>query len=195
MENIFAIPAGAPHLGGYVPGGDEATYYPELWLALTEIARLQLNYPQDVRVLDVGAGDNVAVRYFQSLKGVQAIGVDGCETSDVLHDFTAAFLPQIGDFDLVWSCEFVEHVEERYLPFVLDALSRAPLLAMTYAAPGQPGHHHVNCQPEAYWVGALAGFGMRLDPALTALAKDRAGYNTSPWNHFAARGLVFKKND
>ena len=34
---------------------------------------------------------------------------------------------------------------------------------MTHALPGQPGHHHVNCQPIEYWVAVMQAFGFETD--------------------------------
>ena len=64
-----------------------------------------------------------------------------------------------GDFDLCWCSEFVEHVEQEFLPNVLAAFRRCRWVAMTHAVPGQTGHHHVNCQPRRYWLDAMERFG------------------------------------
>lgn len=186
------IPA---HLGGFIAGGDEATQFPELWEWLYRERSIRT-------VLDVGAGDGQAIDFFTKL-GVDAAGIDGVDTGHpkiVVHDFTdgprisrSGLLPP-GDFDLVWCCEFVEHVEERYLPNFLPSLAQGRIVLMTHAFPGQPGHHHVNCRPPDYWTGVLASIGYELDGDLTDESRYRARINPSPWNHYSRSGLAFRRN-
>lgn len=184
------------HLGGYIEGGDPASWYPALWdwLVATQGVRC---------VLDVGCGEGHAVEYFADL-GCTPRGVDGVPQNDeriAEHDFTTgAWHPLPGWrvkgvdlFDLVWSSEFVEHVEERYLPNLLDAFKLAPLVLMTHALPGQIGHHHVNCQSRDYWVGVLASIGYRLDEDLTDRTRELAGHNTHPLNYYVKSGLAFRR--
>jgi hypothetical protein len=59
---------------------------------------------------------------------------------------------------------------------------------MTHALPGQPGHHHVNCQPSRYWVQRLKGIGFDLDYRLTRYAR------TLGHAYFLRSGLVFVKS-
>lgn len=190
------------HLGGYKEGGDPATFYPDLWRWLVE--------EREVRsVIDVGCGEGHAVEFFESL-GCDVLGIDGVEQENpsvVRHDFTegaftndrAAFVLGVpGDrsrwlADLCWSCEFVEHVEERFAPNFLETFASARLVLMTHAEPGQAGYHHVNCQPEAYWRGALAAIGFELDPEMTSACRQLAALNESPWNHFKRSGLAFRR--
>jgi hypothetical protein len=184
------------HLGGHVPGGDPATFYPALWSWLVRERGVRT-------VLDVGCGpDAVAVKFFRS-EGADAVGVDGVRGDRDLVlplDFaqpTRLELRRLADLwhgtppDLVWCCEFVEHVEETHLPQVLAVISRCELLLLTHAEPGQLGHHHVNCQPSPYWVGALAASGMRLDQGLTDVTRQLAAFNPHPLNHFVRSGMAF----
>lgn len=75
-----------------------------------------------------------------------------------IHDFNEKSwlpfeLPYIPDkFDLAWCVEFLEHVEEQYLPNVFATFKTCRYVVMTHAVPGQDGHHHVNCQPADYWI-------------------------------------------
>ena len=34
----------------------------------------------------------------------------------------------------------------------LAMLANAPIIVRTHGLPGQPGHHHVNNQPQEYWI-------------------------------------------
>ncbi|MDR7492188.1 MAG: hypothetical protein QN122_12150 [Armatimonadota bacterium] len=180
------------HLGGYVEGGDPATWYPELWRWLVETLEART-------VIDVGCGEGHAAREFERL-GCRVLAIDGVVPKGAVvtirrHDYTEGPLslyPAL--YDLAWSCELVEHVEERYLPNVLATFACARYVAMTHAEPGQPGHHHVNCQPREYWLGAMAAIGYALDPDLTHEARDLARRtNPHPLNHFARSGLILRR--
>ncbi len=188
----------AGHLGGYIQGGDPATYFPGLWRWLVEEYGVR-------SVVDVGCGEGHAVQFFEKL-GIDAIGVDGVPQEHphvIRHDFAQGrWKPEFvregpesswrdDRCDLIWSCEFVEHVEERYMPNFLHAFSCAKMILITHAEPGQAGYHHVNCQPSAYWRGALAAIGYTLDEKLTAKTRALANLNRNPYNHFTRSGLAF----
>jgi len=176
------------HLGGYAIGGDHATFYPELWAWLVE--RLAIR-----TVLDVGCGEGHSVDAFARL-GCEVVGLDGVpqpHPAVVTHDFTTGPAPIGGDYDLVWCCEFVEHVDERYLPNFLAAFARGRYVFLTHAEPGQPGYHHVNCRPTDYWRGAMAAIGYAVDERLTVAARAVAGENRSAWNHFVRAGYAFAR--
>ena len=200
------------HLGGYVVGGDAATFYPGLFDWLVETWEVK-------SVIDVGCGEGHALRYFRD-KGCRVRGVDGIEQDDddiVTWDYTKGPLrPQEAvtdngppgpdgtpawsmerwqrtEFDLAWSCEFVEHVEERYVPNFLATFACARYVLMTHGEPGQPGWHHVNNQPADYWRGAMAAVGYEFDELLTAQSRGFASMNLDPYNHFRRSGLAFRR--
>lgn len=180
-----------PWLGGACEGGDPATYYPELWnMLVTE---------QSVKtVIDVGCGEGIAVRYFEEL-GCAVRGIDGIKqnhSSIGEHDYTLGpfRLPNwASPFDLCWCCEFVEHVEEQFVPNFLATFACCDLVLMTHAWPNQDGHHHVNCQTSDYWKGAMAAIGYQYDYTFTQLARAYAAFNKNPWNHFTRSGMAFRK--
>ncbi len=176
-------------MGGFTPGGDEATWYPALWSWLAALGITS--------VLDIGCGEGQALAYFRDL-GIDVVGVDGVAQPDddiVTHDFTEGPLEseRVGYFDMVWCCEFVEHVEEGCMPFYLEAFKLAKLVLMTHADPGQQGHHHVNCRTSDYWQGAMAASGYRLDPAMTEKTRELAALNTNQWNHYVRSGMAFRR--
>lgn len=186
------------HLGGYVEGGDPNTWYPGMWEWLT-----QTQYAIGT-ILDVGCGDGSTLAYWRTL-GVEGVGVDGIPQADeriLQHDFTTGPWPTPGSwfasedfpgFDVVWSCEFVEHVEEQYVENFLSAFRLGRLVLMTHALPGQGGHHHVNCQDAEYWIRKLGSIGYALDSALTADLRILATQEDIPReaNYFARTGLAF----
>lgn len=197
----------APHLGGFIAKGDPCSHVPTLWRHLVE--------EEGVRsVLDVGCGAGHALDSFKELGLTDVLGVDGVDTgrTDVaVWDYTERpfmptrvtmvqapggreFVPRSvrREYDLCWSCEFVEHVEERFAPGFLVSFAACKLVLLTHATPGQGGYHHVNERDEAYWIGFMAAGNYVLDETLTgygrALAKrDHANA------YFARTGLAFRR--
>ncbi len=195
------ISRGEGHLGGYIPAsntptpsglnvenGDPATWSPQLWHWIFDALGVR-------SVLDVGCGEGHCARFFAGL-GCQVLGVDGSVKArrdsvipqcHEVHDFVSGPFQPPRSFDLVWSCEFVEHVEEKYASHFLTTFrSSSRFIMMTYAAPGQPGWHHVNCRPADYWIEKLAAIGYTLDTRLTKQSRQLAEEG-----HFRSRGLVF----
>ena len=176
-----------PHLGGNPPGGDRATFCPALWKWLVEKHEIK-------RVLDVGCGEGHALAEFKKL-GCETLGLDGLSANvekrpkpAVVHDLTTGPFSASG-YDLIWCCEVVEHVEEGKCGHLLDLLSQGRVLAMTHATPGQSGHHHVNCQPQEYWINLMSERGMRLSAEDTEEGRRRCPGD----NHFGRHGLIFHK--
>jgi len=184
------------HVGGYLTGGDPATWCPHLWQWLVRRHRIR-------SVLDIGCGEGHSTRFFQQL-GCRVVGLDGSPRAirDTqvpgcvrLHDFAACpFVPD-RPFDLIWCCEFVEHVDEAHLTNVLRTFSSAGrMIAMTHAFPGQPGHHHVNCRRNSYWIRHVeqAGFTCLVEDTRAARTVTFADYPSI--NHFARSGLLFVRS-
>ena len=186
------------HLGGYVksdhnwPDGDPCTYCPKVWDWL--LARYK---PKTL--LDVGCAEGHAVRYFRCA-GVEAFGVEGCRRaldesvapreSLVEHDYTKGPLPwrwAARRFDIVWCCEFVEHVDAAFEENFLSTFDLADVVCMSHAFPGQGGHHHVNCRLREYWTERMAarGFSVAAEAIRETRALDRSD------GHWARSGLVF----
>lgn len=173
------------HLGGYWPGGDPYSWTPTLWAWLVAEHGVE-------SVIDVGCGEGQALLEFQRL-GAAALGVDGLDVADgpliEVHDYTTGPFVPSRRYDLAWSCEFVEHVEERYRANFIETFKAADLLLMTHGTPGQKGHHHVNCQWGHYWVELLAADGWRYDADLTAEARRLARLD-EPLAYFATTGMA-----
>lgn len=178
-----------PDLGGNIRHGDARTFAPRLWRYLVERHAI-------TSVLDVGCGEGHAVRFFHRL-GVIAHGIDGLTTNIrravfpiAQHDLlSSAYVMPV---DLVWSCEVAEHIFPEKVDFFLDTLANGRIVAMTHAVPGQHGFHHVNCQPEEYWVERMQQRGYLLAHD-NALMREIAGRDEC-FNYFQATGLVFYRN-
>lgn len=190
------------HLGGYAIGGDDATFYPALWTWLVSDLGVR-------SVLDIGCGEGHAVAFFATLlPRSHVLGLDGvAQPEDRIQqvDFTKG-APDVysswargggptlgwgGGPTLGWCCEFVEHVEEQFVPNIVSAFRQCDIVLLTHADPGQPGYHHVNCRSSEYWKGVMAGAGFLFDAPLTATTRARAAKNPSPWNHYVRSGMAF----
>lgn len=131
-----------PHLGGHSN---------KTW-----IDRGSLKYMYDkynVRsMIDIGCGPGDQVKQARNL-GIEATGFDGDYTisPDVLIDFTKAEYTTLNTWDLAWSVEFVEHVEEKHMANYMSLFSKCKYIICT--ANPSPGPYHFNCKDIDYWIG------------------------------------------
>lgn len=149
-------------------------------------------------MLDIGCGQGCQTALAQKL-GIDAYGIDGDFAikrkfpNFILHDYTTGpydFKDQT--FDLVWSVEFVEHVEEEYLPNFMKNMQLGKTVIMTFAPPGKAGHHHVNCRPAEYWIDIFKQYGFKHDVEGTAELKKAC---TMTKNFIRDNGMVFVRDD
>ena len=139
-------------------------------------------------MLDIGCGPGGMVALAQTM-GLDAQGIDGdfevpreCNIPVTIHDYTTGPSALDCEVDFVWSCEFVEHVYEEFLPNYMQDFQRAQYVIMTYAPPGKPGHHHVNCRGEAYWIDVFRQYGFDLDNAETRFIRENSSMFTRKVN-------------
>ena len=99
-----------------------------------------------------------------------------------------------------WCCEFVEHVEEKYVHNFMKTFNECSLVAMTHGVPGQPGHHHVNCQTPEYWIKHFKEYGFNYledySISLRKLLPDWDSINTDfvpNGGHVKNTLMIFKK--
>lgn len=182
----MVVDAARVDLGGNIRHGDAATFVPNLWRYLIDRFAVR-------SMLDVGCGEGHAVNFFFK-QGVMAHGIDGLRANIdhavapiALHDLLGG--PYVMPVDLVWSCEVAEHILPEKVGNYIDTLANGKIVAMTHAVPGQGGHHHVNCQPDEYWIELMRSRGYALErsqPVYRHLAQ-REGIP----NYFVTSGLVF----
>lgn len=74
-------------------------------------------------IIDIGCGEGHSIEFFLKA-GCEAMGVEGYEPAArngqvaeriAVHDYTKGPYFPHRQFDMAWSCEFVEHVEEKYI--------------------------------------------------------------------------------
>lgn len=180
------------HLGGAYPGGDGNTIMQDVW------GFLVINY-EVKSVLDVGCGYGQGLKWFLD-HSISGLGIDGfpdaiknnlCPGNVMLHDFCDGPPALEHGYDLGWSAEFLEHVEEKYVPNIMAAFAGCGHVCVTHGEPGQNGHHHVNCQDDDYWVERFRehGFEYLADETRKLRLSDRWH---APWGR---RSLMLFRNE
>lgn len=147
-------------------------------------------------MLDIGCGPGGMIAEAKR-NNIDAIGIDGFpgknkekDVTIIIHDFTKGFFEHKKEFDLGWSCEFVEHVEEKYQKNYMNSFSCCKVVAMTFAPPGKRGHHHVNCRTQEYWIDIFQKNGFLFDKKHT----ENFRQSSSLKNNFVRNyGLIFIK--
>lgn len=144
-------------------------------------------------MLDIGCGPGGMQPLAEELN-IHWTGLDGdpnvINESIILHDFVEGKYNTKNDYDLVWSTEFLEHVEEKYMKNYMPLFARGKIAVVTAAAPGTPGHYHVNCQSKDYWIDKFEDYGFRYSTSLTEQCKD---ISIMRKKFFKRTGMVFIK--
>ena len=176
------------HLGGH---SGVTTIDPPVLLYLKDRFNLK-------SMVDIGCGPGGMQKVAKSL-GMSWYGVDGDSTvvqnTEVtkLHDFTKGKCVIKKKFDLAWSVEFLEHVEEQYIDNYMSIFSKAKYLCCTAAPPGATGHHHVNCNTEEYWIDKMSNYGFEYCEDLTTEMRNHSTMGTKKKHRFLSRtGLLFQ---
>jgi SAM-dependent methyltransferase len=143
-------------------------------------------------LLDVGCGPGGMVEEALRL-GLRAVGIDGDFTLPphdwrVVHDFTTGPI-NLGPFDLGWSVEFLEHVEERFIPNYMAAFAGCRRVVCTHAPPGKPGFHHVNTRDDDYWIETFHRHGFAFAPEDTQAVRQISNMER---DFMRKTGLVFE---
>lgn len=143
-------------------------------------------------IIDVGCGPGGQVDLALE-QGWEAVGVDGDFTvkrnfSCQIIDFSVAKYVPTKQYDLAWCVEFLEHVYEKYIPNYMPAVASAKYVVVTHALPGEPGHHHVNCQEQDYWIDVFKTYGLEWNEDLTNTIRERS---TMERDFIRRRGLAF----
>lgn len=176
-----------PHLGGHM----DITHIDEGVLdALIERYHIR-------SVIDIGCGPGGMVKLALK-KGLRAVGVDGDprvrelsglgQDSLIIHDFAQGPLPVEEQFDLAWSVEFLEHVDEIYQSNYMSAFKKAKFAFCTAAPPGKGGYHHVNCRDIEYWREIFRVHHLLYDNGTTRLLRNAS---SMPREFVRETGMLF----
>jgi hypothetical protein len=163
---------------------------------ITHIDKGSLEYMKSIlgitSLIDLGCGPMGQVKLAKELN-IDAIGIDGdwnC-SPDIVHDFTTGPFSEEIKADAIWSVEFLEHVEEKYLNNVLKIFNSVNCAILAAAPVGKGGYHHVNCQNPEYWSEKMNSIGFYLDMSHTAAIRKAS---TMKREFIRDRGMVFIKN-
>jgi cyclopropane fatty-acyl-phospholipid synthase-like methyltransferase len=157
------------HLGGHA------------WITHTDQGALEYikNKYNIETMIDIGCGPGGQVKLAESMD-ISATGIDGDprlldENPDIwLCDFTKESCEFDEEIDLAWSCEFLEHVEEQYIPNYIKSFQSAKYCFATHALPGTESFeaHHVNCKDDAYWINVFEEYGFTYDADVTLAIRE-----------------------
>lgn len=172
-----------PHLGGH----DNETHIDE------GVLNYMISKYNVKSFLDVGCGPGGMCELAAS-KGLKVLGIEGDFTLQhkipvLIHDYNQGIANINEKFDMAWSCEFIEHVEEKFMHNYMHSFKNAKYVVCTYAEPGQWGHHHVNCQNINYWKNAFDKFGFKFSALETLNLRNKS---TMKAIHFKRSGLFFE---
>lgn len=145
-------------------------------------------YPKGKTLIDIGCGPGWQVDLANKLDFF-ALGVDGDSNCnpDILHDFTIGKAPVNKNFDIAWSVEFLEHVEEKYIDNFLPLFAQCNIAFCT-ASPSRSGYHHVNPQKQEYWIEKFNNYKMIFSEKLS---NEFRLASTMKRNFIRERGMVF----
>ena len=189
-------------LGGYTVELNPATHYPSMWRWLIQSLEIKT-------VLDVGCGKGYSTKFFHD-EGCDVLGIEGCRNPTingaipekmVHYDLYDGPYHTNGDVDLIWCCEVLEHIDEEYLPNVLETFKQAKYVAVTAARPEQDGHHHVNLRESSYWITKMQEIGYTLDAQMTRVCRTLTCFDARVFidvginNHFDDTGLIFRRDE
>ena len=149
-----------PHLGGHA--------------GITHLDPGALRFATDIgctSMIDIGCGPGGMVDLALDL-GFRTLGIDGDPTfldHPLIQNIDYTKRPYLPEHrsDLGWTCEFLEHVEERFLDNVFTTFSKCRYIFATAAPPGAGGHHHVNCKDTDYWIQQFESRGFAFEKELT----------------------------
>ena len=151
--------------------------------------------------LDIGCGPGGMVN-LANQKGLQSYGIDGDFTVKrpnlnfqiIDYSKTKSLLNQ--KYDFVWSCEFVEHVDEQYIPNYMPDFALGKYVAMTYNQ-SKRGHHHVTLKPKDFWIELFKTYDLIFDTKETEKIREVSTMNTTGkflHKQFVKKNGLFFKN-
>lgn len=158
------------------------------------------------RVADVGCGPGHMMQALQNL-GVTTFGVDIAKAALKMskakglevQEFDLRYGESLpgAPYDVVVCCEVAEHLEAEHAPQLVRTLTQAGrVVFLTAAEPDPlmgPGLHHVNEQPNSYWLQLMAEQGWELDEKLTQSA--RKAFEEEDVVRYLRKAMVFRPHE
>lgn len=154
--------------------------------------------------IDLGCSSGGCVEYMAK-KGINSKGVEGdinainsgnCKELIEVFDFSKEKYIKNEIYDLGYSSEVLEHIEEKYIENYMPLFSKCRYVAITAAPPKWPGFHHVNCQNHEYWIKIFNKYNLYHYPfeTLKCRSKSTMNINRGSNKRFAKHRLLFFLN-
>jgi SAM-dependent methyltransferase len=135
-----------------------------------QFARAVLTRYEPENVIELGCGTGTLLYPYRE-RGIEVHGVDLSETAQrisnlpasqfELHDLTEPYSTD-KMYDLVLCIEVLEHIPADAADTIVNSIcGTGDVAIVTAAPPGQGGTHHVNEQPQEYWIEKFEQHGMR----------------------------------
>jgi cyclopropane fatty-acyl-phospholipid synthase-like methyltransferase len=151
-------------------------------------------------LVDVGCGMGSWAKAAIDLQIPEILGIDGDFVDESLlviplekfyrQDLSKSFLLQ-NRFDLAVSMEVAEHIDETNADIFVENLTNlSDVIIFSAAVPGQGGVHHVNEQPQSYWVEKFNQQGYSCSVEL----RNRIWTDESISNYYRQNVLMFFKH-
>ena len=176
---------GTLHLGNDPEGifnPDPHTFMPDIWGWICVNFNIK-------SVLDIGCGMGTNLAWFDEY-GFEVLGVEGHPKAVaasrvpgriVQHDFSKGPWSPEREFDLCVCTEFAEHVEAEFEENWMVSLDKCKYLLLAAAPPGQGGYHHVNEQPDEYWIRRFQSRGFVWDSDITNRLRSTCTRKPAKW--------------
>ena len=186
------------HLGNDPEGifnPDPHTFMPDIW------GWICVNF--DIKsVLDIGCGMGTNLAWFDEY-GFEVLGVEGHPKAVaasrvpgkiVQHDFSKGPWSPEREFDLCICTEFAEHVEAKFEENWMVSVDKCKYLLLAAAPPGQGGYHHVNEQPDEYWIRRFQSRGFIWDSDITNRLRSTCARKPAKWGRNTLMFFYAKDN-
>ena len=181
----YAEYASTRHLGNDPIGffnRDPNTFTPDVW------GWVCIEY--GIRsILDIGCGIGTNLSWFDEY-GFEVLGVEGHPRAVsasllpgrvVQHDFTKGPWAPDRRFDLCLCTEFAEHVKSEFENNWMVAADRCDYVLLAAAPPGQRGYHHVNEQPDSYWIARFESRGFTHEIDVSRRLRETCDRKPATW--------------
>ena len=181
----------AKHLGGFTDI-DMMGISPAVWKHIVKNWTVQ-------SVIDVGCGRGISTSWFY-VHGLRTECVEGSHDAieqsmvpdkSILteHDFSRGpWWPQ-KTFDVVWSVEFLEHVNRQFHFNYVSTFRKAAILMVSSSAWG--GWHHVEVHDDKWWIRKFESYGFRFAGELTREIRDVATQEQLRKEIFPPNGMKY----
>jgi SAM-dependent methyltransferase len=165
--------------------------------------RLPTDQPR--KFLDIGCANGDVVLHMKNL-GLESYGIDGdpyaiYEYSDPSirdnlfhHDYTEGQSIFDRKVDIVWSMDFVRHVEEIYFGNYIKDFLLGRTIILNTAPVGTLGHHVVNDKSKDYWISAFENYDYTYSRDDSLIASELSEYH-NPVHSDLIESLSIKYNE